>query len=66
MKLKKKSAKVNVRALERVRRFLKARTQSEAIAKAIELVDERRLFHEFVEKHGGTLRPEDFEDYPPR
>ena len=58
-----KSARVDVARLRRVRKFLKAGSDSEAIELALEEVDERRRFHELIDELGGVLRPEDWEDY---
>ena len=55
-----KSAKVDVAKLRRVRRFLGARTDSEAIAKAIDVADEARIAHELLQEIGGKLRSTDF------
>jgi hypothetical protein len=57
-----RSAKVDVAKLRRVRRFLGARTDSEAISKAIDMAEETRIAHQLIEKIGGKARPEDFYD----
>ena len=60
------SAKVERAKLRRVRRFLGARTDSDAIAKALDVVDEQRLLYEFIQQRGGTLLWSDFESYHDR
>ena len=57
-----KSAKVDAAKLRRVRKFLGARTDSEAIAKAIDVADEARIAHELLQEIGGKLQPADFYD----
>ncbi len=59
-----KSAKVNVAKLQRVRRYLGAQSDSDAISRAIDLVEEQRLFQALIDSHGGSLEESDFEPTP--
>src|SRR5207245_3973565 len=57
-----KSARLDAAQLARVRRFLGARTDSQAISLAVERADRGRVLHQLIEEHGGKLRPEHWED----
>lgn len=50
-----KSARIDDGQLRRVKRFLGAKTDSQAIAMAIEEVDERRRFQELLSKYAGKI-----------
>jgi hypothetical protein len=60
-----KSAKLDDAKFRQVKRFLRAKTDSEAISKAIDMVYESKLVHEFIDKYGGTLPPDAFEPDEP-
>jgi hypothetical protein len=63
---KTKSAKIDVVQMRHVRRFFGPRTDSEAMSRAIDLADERRLLHEYLVRHNGKLPPMDWHDYGPK
>ena len=57
-----KSARVDEPQLRRVRRFLGAKTDSQAIAMAIAHVDEERILPEWLATHAGGLAPTDWHE----
>ena len=67
-KLKRKSFFVDVRALQRARKVLGARTHSEAVRLAVERIVEMEMFWQFMDLSRGSLRPGSpaLIDNPPR